>query len=506
MAASFLTQSPSLLSIASTRNTLSSPSVQGSYNVSRDSSVGFSNSSTATSNEHDRWCFYCWCCKNPTQPIKTADGFKRHLREHFTGYYCIPQEPLVLKEDGPRCAYCNIPNPDPIHLNTHVTKCIGRKFTRKCLLVHHLKSKHNVHDGAVLAPHSEYSVDLKYFACGFCVFCCDSLIDLANHVDTHHYKLSQHIRGWDNENVIRGLLSQPVVIECWQEILVSNPPLQEPLLRWMRTLVEQLTDRLKMSCKPAETLRNAAIDASNYPRNGYGYLEPVSPNQGIVANPTIEPFERQDAIWPLSFTSEQSHMAYAPHMAAAFPQSQHPSMGRERLNHTNWDEGRCYSQIALKTCESPASATYQHPSHRAHILSPSNSESFMQYRHPAYSSSTASATGTSQVFKGHAWAPNTARLGGYSSGLWPNIAINPQSRHELPTYTNPTQARAGWNYHASTMESVLSPLSSDHSISSHSRFNVTCNPREHPPLASHSSRREPADYRIIDMDSDSDDQ
>ena len=498
VAANSSTQSPSLVSNASTRDSLDSPPVQGSYNPSRDNSVALSNSSAASSNEHDRWCFIC---KNPT-PCRTADGLKRHVREHFTRHYCIPQDPLVYKEDEPRCAFCDIPNPDPIHLNTHVTECVGKSYRRKSVLINHLETKHGVHDGSVLAGHFEYSVDLKYFPCGFCVFCCSSLIKLVNHVDAHHYKFSQHIRDWDNEKVIRGLLSQPDVIEYWQAILASNPPLQEPWLRLMPTLVEQLKRRLEMNGEH-ETLCNAAIDAGEYPRNRYGYLEPVSADQGMVSNQMIEPSEREVPISPLSFNSEQSHIAYAPHTTAAFPQLQHPAMGCDRLNHTDWDEGRPYSQIASNTYESPASATYQHPSHRAHIFYPSKCENFMQYRYPAYSSSTASPSGTSRVFEGQARDLYHPRLGGHSSGLSPNHFINAQSGHEEETYTTPAQAPAGWNYPASTLEAASSALSRDQNVSPQSHFINTYSPIVHPPLASHSSRREPTHRRVIVVDSDS---
>ena len=501
MAASFLTQSPSLVSNASTCNTLSSPSVQGSYNFSRDNSVGLTNSSTASSNEHDRWCFIC---ENPTHPFKTADGFKRHLREHFTRYYCILQEPLVVKEDGPRCASCNIRNPDPIHLNTHSNECVGRKFTRKCLLIHHLKTKHNVHDGSKLASYSEHSVNLKYFACGFCVFPSDSLITLANHVDAHHYKFSQHIRHWDNDKVVRGLLSQPVVVEYWQAIVASNPPLQEPWLRRLPTLVNQLKHRLEMSRKPAETLRNAAIDASNCRSNSYGYLEPVSADLGMVANQTMEPFERQDAISPPSFNSEQGHGAYPSHTAAASPQLQHPARDHDRPNYMDFDKGRRYPRVTSETYGSPGSPVNRHSPYRAQPFHPSNwSESFMQGQYPAYSSSPASASGTSGASEGQARNPYHPRLGGHSSALPPNLIINAQPGHELETYTTPAQAPAGWNYPASMMEAASSALSRDHNISPQSHFNDTHRLRVHPPLAPHASRRESAQRRVIDMDSGS---
>ena len=504
MAANFLIQSPSFVSNASTHNTLNFPFVQGSYDLSKDDSVGLSSSSAASSNNRKRWCFVS---DNHTQLFTTIDGFKKHLREHFTQYFCIPQEALVYKEDGPRCAFCNFPNPDRIHLDTHVTQCVGRKFTRKNTLINHLKKKHGVHNGFVLAGQFEYTVDQKYFACGFCVFCCGSLNDLANHVDDLHYKFSQHIRHWDYDKVIRGLLSQPVVVECWQAVLASNPPLQESMFRWMPTLVKQLIHRLEMSREPAETLCNAAIDASNYRRNWYGYLEPAPADHGTIANQTIEPLERQDAISPLSFNSEQSHGAYPPYMAAAFPHLQHPVRDRDRPNSMGFDEGRRYPQVTSDPYGSPGSPVYRHPSYRAQLFYPSSwGESSMQGQYPACSSSPASASGTSGASEGQARNPYHLRLGGHSSGLSPNLVISAHLGHEADTYTTPSQAPADWNYPASTMEAASSASSRDHNISPQSLFNDTYNPRLHPPLASHSSRREPTNRRVIEMDSDSDDQ
>ena len=487
---------------------MSSPLEQGSYNLSRADSVRLPNSSVASANEYDRWCFVS---DDHTRPFTTMDGFKKHLREHFTGYFCIPPKALVYKEDGPRCASCNIPNPDLIHLNAHVTECVGRKFTRKSTLIKHLEKKHGVHDGSVLASESEYSVDQKYFACGFCVFYCGSLNELANHVDAHHYRFLQHIRDWDYDKVIRGLLFQPVVAECWQAILASNPPLQESWFRWRPTLVKQLKHRLELSQEPAEALCNAAIDASNYRRNCYGYLESVPltnlTDQETITDQTIEAFERQDAISPLSFNSEQSHIAYSLHTAAASPQMQHPARHWDGFSYTDWDQGRRYPQIASETYTSPTSATYQHPSHRAHSFYPSNSgESSMQYQGPAYSSSTASASGTSRVLEGQAWASYNSRLGRHSPGLSPNLATNPQSRQELERYTTPAQAHGDWNYPVSTMESASLPLSRDYNIFALSHFNDTCNSGAHLPVAAHSSRRESTNRRGTGTDSDSDNQ
>ena len=498
MAASFLTQSSSFVNNASIRNTRHSPFDQGSHNLSRDDSVELSSSSAASSNRYDRWCFIC---DNHNQPPTTLDSFKRHLRKHFTIYFCIPHEDLVYKEDGPRCAFCNFPNPDRIHLDTHSTECVGTKFSRRSTLIKHLKEKHGVHNGLVLADQFEFTIDQKYFACGFCVFCCGSLNELANHVDSHHYKYSQHIYQWDDDKVIRNLLSQPVVFDCWQAVLASNPPLQESWFRWRPTLVKLLKSRLEMSQEPAETLYNAAIDASNYRSNCYGYLEPVPADQGIIANQTIELLERQDAISPLSFNSEQSHRAYLPHTAAASPQLHHPARDWERPNDMDFDEGRHYPRVAPETYGSPSSPVYRHPSYRAQPVYPS-----IWPQSLIYSSSPASSSGTSRVSEGQARNPYYPRLDGPPPGLSSNPAINPRSRHQIGMYTTPAQALTDWNYPASTIESARSPSSREHNISPLSNFDDTYGPGGNPPVAAHHSRREPRNHRSTDIDSDSDEQ
>ena len=440
--------SPSFVSNAFIHNTPRGPFNQGSYNLSRDDSVTLPGSSGTSSNEHDRWCFIC---EEPKKPFTTLDGFKRHVREHYTRYYCIPQDALVYTEDGPRCAFCNISNPDIIHLNTHnASECFDRKFTRKKTLIKHLEKKHNVHDSSELADQSEYSINKKYFACGFCIFCCGSLNEQTNHIDAAHYRFSQHIRDWDQNKVIQGLLSQPVVTEGWRGVLAANPHLQESWFRWNPTLIKQLKHRLEMSREPAETLCNAAIDASNCSWSCNGHLESVPftsrIDQELATDQSNHSYQSQDALSQLSYDSEQSYSGHSLRMATSAVQSQHLAMDWAKPNFMEWDENRPCSQIATETYAPRSSATYNYADNSVRPLYQQISgESSLQNQHSAYLSSTALTSGTQQAMEGHGWTIHNPRLAGHPPGFSPNLVTGAQSRHLVETRIDLAQAYASWN-------------------------------------------------------------
>ena len=511
MAANPFVYSPSFASNTSIRNTPRGPFDQGSNNLSRGDSVTLPGYSGTSSNEHDRWCFIC---EEPNKPFTTLDGFKRHVREHYTRYYCIPQDALVYMEDGPRCAFCSISNPDIIHLNAHnVSECVGTKFSRKKTLIKHLEKKHSVHDNSMLADQSEYSVDKKYFACGFCIFCCGSLNEQTNHIDAAHYRFSQHIRDWDQNKVIRGLLSQPVVNECWRGVLAANPHLQESLFRWNPTIVKQLKHRLEMSREPAVILCNAAIDASNCNRNWHGHLEsvPVSGTNGLTdqemaTDQSSHNFQSQGALSPLSYNSEQSYVDHSSRMAASALQSQRLAMDWAKPISMDRDENRPCSQIVTATNAPRGSAIYNHTDHSALplYLQTSDERSFHN-QHSAYLFPTASTSGTPQAMEGHDWTLHDLRHGGHPLGFSLNFIISLRLRCLVETYTDAAQAHASWNSPTSAIQSTMSPLSREHDVSPLGHLDDTCNRRHHPALTAQSSHQETTHFHGMDLSSDSDD-
>ena len=329
------------------------PGSQESYISSRDTSVEVQRPLAATSDKYDRWCFFC----RDHRRFTTLDGLRRHAAEHLMEYSCIPDIPVNFTNHGPVCVYCSVSTSDPGHLGTtHFSKCNGTKYTRLNALKNHLRDKHNVRHGSVLAEHFKYKIiEQKHFACGFCVLYCDSLNDLVNHIDTRHYRRSEHIRDWDNNKVIRGLLRQPVIIDYWQDLLAENR-LEDSSFTWNPADAKRIRERLEMSAENAEILHRVAIDSSNYGVGQHGHIESM-PITGLT------------------------------------------------------DLGR-YTSPSNQIFGSPAGAMGYDADPRLQPLdSPDRSESFMHHRqHPAYLSSTALADSVSRSLEGQAGISHNVRL------------------------------------------------------------------------------------------------
>ena len=409
-AANPLGQSPSSYSDHSILTGPRSPRDQDSYNLSRGASIGEQSSLSVTPNDHIHWCV---TCKNP-RAIKTCGGFKRHMREHQTRFYCILQDSVVPTEDGPKGASCDVsdpdPDPDPTHLNTHNVKlCVvkppaARSFPRRDLFLNHLKKKHNVADGSVLAERCKRTIQQKFFACGFCVSWFDSLNEQVNHIDAAHYRLSKFIRDWDFDMVIRSLLSRPGMNEHWQRAMAANPRFQESLFSWNPTRAEELQRRLEMSQEPEAVLCRAAIDESNYGRSQHGLVELV-PDTGLTdlemdTSQLMQTSQHHNVWSPLPSKQNQDSTAYAPPMITSSLQSQQLGWNWEDHNNLNWNGtygSRAVPQIA-------------------------------------------SATDGAQSWKGHIGTSHSSRLGGYLQGVSSDISNDPLSRQRVETRTRPAQA------------------------------------------------------------------
>ena len=423
--------------------------------LSRDAYVGKQSSPPTTSNCHDHWCFVC---EDP-RPITTCDGFKRHIREHEKRYYCVPRESVVVTEDVPRCAFCHdVSNPDLKHLNTHsVPECIGRKYTRKKTLIKHLEKNHGVDDGSVLAGQCEYTVIKKYFACGFCVSCFSSLQEQVNHIDAH-YKSSKHIRDWDSDKVIRGLLSQPIVNEYWRSGLAEQPHLKESCFKWDPKLVKKLQRRLERSQEPADVLFAATIHQSNYVRSDAGFV-------GLTTGTSqpMQKFQGQDAWSPLPSSSNQDSTAYAhvlPPKTSTLQQQRQLTWDSIDLNNPRWDEiygSRSLPQIDSETYGSSISMTHHHSIHDEQPwFSPNSDRSFMQQQHPALMSPIELASDVTQAWEDRVDTAHSSKLDGHSQGASPNLAANPRSIQIAQAHKYPAQLNMG-GFHA-TLSTHFAPL------------------------------------------------
>ena len=450
--------------------------------LSRDSTfVKDQNPPTATVNDHHYWCFIC----EDRKSFDTCDGFKRHIREHDTRYYCTPRQSVVYTEDGPTCAFCSTLNPDPRHLSTHNTpKCRGKKYTRKISLISHLKKNHGAEDSSELANRSEHNDGRKYFACGFCGSCFGSRNDQVNHIEIVHYRLSEHISGWDPDKVIRGLLTQPGVNEHWQSALAADPRRQESMFTWNPDIVKDLQHRLEMSREPPDVLCRVAIAESNHSRSERYQVGSMPATKFTdLAMDSIQTLQHQIGSSPLSPVSERDSTTHSPLAVASAVQSQYPTSswnGPYKSDLGAFYEDQPSHQIASNTLKSSIGATYHHADHRARPYASSNSaESFMQQQHPAFTPLIMSASGDPQALEGQAGILHNSRLARQPQGVSPSITTNLPSRLVAEAHNHPAQAQTGYFQPPVAIQSTPSPLSRNRPTSQSSQINSPFSSRYH---------------------------
>ena len=190
----------------------------------------------------------------------------------------MPNGPIEYTAGGARCAFCGFRNPSQRHCDIHKAfPCANRtldvrSYTRKPHFITHLNT-HAIPNVIELAEHWKDTIKKRHFACGFCISHFHSLIDQLNHIDGSHYRLFHHIRDWDPNKVIRGLLLQPGVSEAWQRILASHPSLMESLLRWDVSVVRNLQFRLEVGNESADILAESAFSESTYDPSNHGESE-----------------------------------------------------------------------------------------------------------------------------------------------------------------------------------------------------------------------------------------
>ena len=471
--------------------------------LSRDSTfVKDQNPPTATVNDHRYWCFIC----EDRKSFDTCDGFKRHIREHDTRYYCTPRQSVVYTEDGPTCAFCSTWNPDPRHLSTHNTpKCRGKKYTRKISLINHLKKNHGAEDSSELTNRSEHNDGRKYFACGFCGSCFGSRNDQVNHIEIVHYRLSEHISGWDPDKVIRGLLTQPGVNEHWQSALAADPRRQESMFTWYPDIVKDLQHRLEMSREPPDVLCRVAISESSYGGSERHHVGSIpATNFTDLRMDSIQTHQHRIGSSSLSPVSEQNSTTHSPLAVASDVQSRCPTW--------NWNGpyepglAAVYGdqpshQIASKTLKSSIGATYHHANHRAlPYASPDTAESFMQQQHPAFAPLTMSASSNPKSLEGQAETLHSSKLGRQPQGVSSKFTTNPNPRQVAEAHNYPVHTSTGYFQPPLAIQSTPLPLSRNLPISQSSQINSPFSSRYHSNFAVQLPSQEVIDDMDIDPD------
>ncbi len=441
-----------------------------SYNFSEGTSVGEQSSSATASNYHHHWC---WVCPDYIS-IKACGGFKRHIGEHFTRYYCIPPETVISTENGQRCALCGFSDPDPRHLNEHSRPgCVDKSYKRKEGLINHHIDKHpELGDTSILANLSKYTKK-KHFACGICVFYCTSPEELANHVDAVHYKSLEFFPNWDCNKVMLGLLSQPRLSDLWRTARAAYPLVQESWFTWDSTQVKQLQNDLEEGRKPPADLVTAAIDQSKYGRSKYDHVESMALSSftgPIIDNSqSIQGLQHQNALSTLPSTSEQGISTHTPRMIAPVLPSQ------------KWDadlEEWHSPPIASENNGSPFHAMYHQPGHRPQPRAFVNS------------------------LEGQRRNPYSSNLRGHSQGVSTNPTTLPSSRRMAEAHNYSARPQTGWSH--SSFQSAPSQLPQNSLTSLRGQLTSHYNPRHTPHLSTQRRHQETIDYRETSIDADSD--
>lgn len=459
MTASFLGHSPYSLSDPSIHTTPRNQDFHG-----HTTSLRARSTPAATSKDHYHWCTIC---EHPAI-IKTCDGYKRHMREHETYYFCIPQDSVVDTRDGPKCAVCGVFNPDPKHLNIHnVPGCIHKTFGRQGLIIKHYEGQHNIDNGSELANQSRYTTRKKYFPCGFCATLFDSVNEQINHIDAIHYRLSEHINSWDPNKAIRALLSQPGVSERWRSALAAVPNCQESLFTWDPEIVQTLQHRLEMSQEPPDVLCRVAIAESYYGGSERHHVGPMQATNltDLRMNPSqsIQTIQHQVG---LSQVPSVPNPDSTSHFSQAVPSAMHSQLPMlswngpydPKLNAIREDQPA--TQLASKTFKSSSSAAYHHAKNRTQPHTPSSStENFMEQHRPAFVPQIMSASGEPRASEGQFGVLNSSRSGRQSQGMSSSLTTNPHVNKLADPHNYSAQARVGYFHPPMATQSGASPLS-----------------------------------------------
>ena len=474
------------------------------HNLSRDASVGIQSSPAATSKEYDGWCFLC----EDNRGFTTRGGFIRHMQEHYTKYYCIPEDLVRYTQGGRTCAKCGVSDPDPKHLNTHNdSKCIGKRYTRKENLEKHLTKKHRVRHASLLAEHSGHTTLQRYFACGFCVFCCGSFNEQIHHIDAHHYKFSVQICDWDDDKVIRGLLSQPGVKEYWRYALAAHPNIQESSLTWNNPHAKELQRRLEMSQEPAVVLCHAAIHESNYGKSLQGYIDSGSVH-GFTdlerhTNRSNQMFQGGNVLSPVPYMPERGSVSRTPRVTAFTLRSQQPAVDSDNFDDSDWHaihENGPFFQGTFDMHNKTTSTVYPHTDNRAQPWSsPDSAESPIHRQYSPYMSSNTSTSGTANAFQGQVQSSPTSRPGGNSSAIPPNLAADSPPFQGLKMHNYPAQARTGVLCSTVPAQFASPPLPRISETSSGGHLTSAHTPAHHQTLNIHYSRQDTTNHIGIDM-------
>ena len=148
----------------------------------------------------------------------------------------------------------------PCQMCPQGTKKNGKVLTysRKSNLVTHLAKVHRLPDPDARADKVQRAHKKNFFGCGFCIQIFGQINDQLNHIDNEHFKHHRHIRDWDPNNLLRGLLQQRDMGLFLQKSFQLTQP-EFVTLTWDPQVSEILRVELEIGKEPVEYLAKRVI-------------------------------------------------------------------------------------------------------------------------------------------------------------------------------------------------------------------------------------------------------
>ncbi|KAH7133074.1 hypothetical protein B0J13DRAFT_507640 [Dactylonectria estremocensis] len=169
------------------------------------SRVGITKKKRGNKTEQPRRAYQCtFCCDS----FKSKYDWSRHeksLHLSLDGWVCTPNGSSVLSPETGKhqCAYCNLPEPTPEHLETHNhSLCKSNDpqhiFNRKDHLVQHLRLAHQLE---TLPAIDKWKVEAPSMVsrCGICNTMLDTWQGRVDHI-AQHYKEGKTMTDWRGDH------------------------------------------------------------------------------------------------------------------------------------------------------------------------------------------------------------------------------------------------------------------------------------------------------------------
>ena len=285
----------------------------------------------------------CTIC-GPGEPRFYAENssWKKHEKEHERTYQCLLHKMVHSVGEGEVCTLCGLLNPDEVHICSHrVEACLSAQrapleFKRRYQLVSHLDSQHACTSSKSLVDEWWKPSPKRGWSCGFCVALFESITSRLQHIQLKHYDKGQRLSEWNPNNIIKGLLQQPMINEAWHAILDNKDAYTRQNPRWALDDIPDLQRRLELGAVTNEAAQDLALIVWGHVKfdhisllatssNAYDHISLTAPtllpitsdNERLLDRRSFIPPSRLDLVLPgQGFPRAQSETGSCEHLEA----------------------------------------------------------------------------------------------------------------------------------------------------------------------------------------------